>query len=84
MFFQRAAGESSTVCAGRNFIDLAVHAKRLGAPIAVVTFGNCTVRRYSALKFRHQRTHGLVSTFEPVQFLTVLRAVAPLATARTQ
>ena len=84
MFLRRAAGESSTVGAGRNSTNFAVHAKRLGTPIAVVTCGYETVRRYSALKFRYQRARGLVSTFEPVHFLAVLGTVTPLATARAE
>ena len=40
MFLQRVAGEPSTIGAGRNATNFAVHAKRLGTPIAVVTFGN--------------------------------------------
>ena len=84
MFLRRATGEPSTVGAGRNATNFTVHAKRLGTPIAKVTFGNWTVRRHSALKFRYQRTRGLVCIVEPVQFLAVLGTVTPLATARAE
>ena len=50
MFLRRAAGEPSTVGAGRNCIGFAIHAKRFGTPIAVPALAKLAARRYSTIK----------------------------------
>ena len=82
MFLRRAAGEPSTVGAGRNATNFAVHAKRLGTPIAVAAFAHLAARRYSTVQVRQCHALLLVPILEPVLLLAGLRAVALFFAAR--
>ena len=81
MFLQRVAGEPSTIGAGPNFIRLAVHAKRLGTPIAVATFAHGAAWR-PTIEVGYDRADSLVSVLEPVLLLAFCRTVASFLTAR--
>ena len=82
MFLRRAAGEPSTVGAGRNCIGFAIHAKRFGTPIAVPALAKLAARRYSTIKVGYDRAYCLVSVLEPVLLLAFCRTVASFLAAR--
>ena len=84
MFLRRAAGEPSTVGAGRNCIGFAIHAKRFGTPIAVPALAKLAARRYSTVQVRQCHAQILVSVLAPVLLLAGRRAIAALTTARAQ
>ena len=83
MFLRRAAGEPSTVGAGCNSTNFAVHAKRLGTPIAVPALAKLAARRYSTVQVGQCHAQILVSALEPILLLAGFRAVASFTTART-